>query len=138
MRASPMIDSLSKRAPSIVALTLCVTLLIEWFGAPALLPRALAALVGSLALLLLLTRGRRRPMHGPEERGSEQLNWIQYEIAGKGSPKGWYVLGFFCFLALMLTGFDTDYAMPAWAALALAIAWGLANATYPTDEQSGA
>jgi hypothetical protein len=38
---------------------------------------------------------------------------IAYELAGKGSPSGFYILGFFSLLAIMLTGFDGAYALPA-------------------------
>jgi hypothetical protein len=69
-----------------------------------------------------------------EEPGSDgNKSWIAHELAGKGSPSGSYLLGFFALVAIMLTGFTGAYAMPAWAGLALAGAWGIANARYPTD-----
>ena len=42
-------------------------------------------------------------------------------------------LAFFGFLTIMLTGFQSAYATPAWAGLALGIVWGLANRTYPAE-----
>ena len=115
--------------------TLCATLLIDWISAPVWIPKAFAAIIGSLAAALLVARGHRRRTSQPRDLGFEnEMSWIQYELAGKGSPKGYYLLGFFCLLVMFLTGFNTDYAMPAWAAAALSIAWGIANASYPVDE----
>ena len=76
-------------------------------------------------------------MKSKEELGfTQNRHWIAYELAGKGTPPGSYVLGFFGFLTVVLTGFQSPYAMPAWAGLALAIVWGIANREYPTDEEA--
>jgi len=128
-----MIDVLSKRAPSIEVFTLCAALLSEWTGAPAWLPNTLAIVVGSLALLLFAARVRRHEPQSLEDAGAPQ-SWIGYELAGKGTPPGHYILAFFGFLTVVLTGFQGPYAMPAWAGFALGIVWGLANRTYQADE----
>ena len=129
-----MIDTLSKRAPSIVVFTLCAALLGAWFGVPAWLPTALAVVVGCVALLLFAARVRRHQPDTSLEEDSPR-SWIQYELAGNGTPPGSYVLAFFGFLTIVLTGFQSAYAMPAWAGFALGIVWGLANRTYPAGDE---
>jgi hypothetical protein len=132
-----MIRMLSKRAPPIVVLTLCGALLSQWIEAPVWLPKLLATVVGSLALLLFATRVRRHEFHSPDDSGIER-SWFDYELAGKGTPPGYYILAFFGFVAIVLTGFQSAYAMPAWAAFALGIVWGLANRSYPLEEEGDA
>ena len=127
-----MIDTLSKRAPSIVVFTLCAALLGAWIGVPVWLPTALAVVVGSLALLLFAARVRRHEPAAAQDEDAPQ-NWIQYELANNGTPPGYYMLAFFGFVTIMLTGFQSAYATPAWAGLALGIVWGLANRTYPAE-----
>lgn len=137
MSAATLIDRLSKRAPSIVVVTLCVSLLAAWINAPVWLPTTLAIGVASLALVLFLARGGPRPLEDQEGLGlANDRNWIAYELAGQGTPPGFYVLAFFGFVTIALTGFESPYAMPAWAAFALGIAWGIANRTYPADEEA--
>jgi hypothetical protein len=132
MPVSDMIDTLSKRAPSIVVFTLCAALLGAWIGVPVWLPTALAVVVGSLALLLFAARVRRHEPEAAQDEDAPQ-NWIQYELANNGTPPGYYMLAFFGFVTIMLTGFQSAYATPAWAGLALGIVWGLANRTYPAE-----
>lgn len=134
MRSGNILDELSRRAPSIVALTLCAALLCAWTGAPLLLSNGLAILVGILALALLAGRGRRRKLKSPEDLGIKDM--IAYELAGEGTPRGSYLLGFFGFLTLMLIGFQSPYRMPVFASLALTIVWGFVNARYPEDEST--
>ncbi len=135
MQVGSLIDGLSQRAPSIVGLTLCAALAGAWVEAPVWLPTALAVVVGSLALLLLAARGAQRRLRGTEQLGFPgNRNWLAWELAGKGTPPGSYVLAFFGILTIMLTGFESTYALPAWAAFALGIAWGIANREYPVDE----
>jgi hypothetical protein len=131
-----MIDRLSKQAPSIVVFTLCASLLAAWIDAPLVFPMALAIVVGCAALLLLLARGGRHRLKSREAQSSTHKHWISYELAGKGTPPGNYILAFFGFLTVALTGFQSPYAMPAWAALALGIVWGIANRDYPEDEEA--
>lgn len=133
-----MLDALSRRAPLIVAFTLCAALLGAWSGAPDWLANGLAIIVGFLALALLAARGRRNEFRIAEELGSTRSgDWIAYELAGKGSPPGFYVLAFFGILTIVLTGFQTPYAMLAWAGFSLGVVWGIVNARYPADETSG-
>lgn len=133
MRLTRMIDVLSKRAPAIVIFTLCTALVFAWIAVPLWLPTALAVVVGSLALLLFVARVRRHEPEPAHESDSPQ-SWITFELAGKGTPPGNYVLAFFGVLTIALTGFQSAYAMPAWAGLTLGIVWGLANRSYPADE----
>ena len=126
---------LSKRAPAIVAFTLGAALLGAWSGAPIWLANGLAIIVGFAALALLASRGRRNEFRTAEELGSTRSgDWIAYELAGKGSPPGFYVLGFFGIVTIVLTGFQTPYARLAWAAFFLGVVWGIVNARYPVDE----
>jgi hypothetical protein len=127
-----MIDALSKRAPSIVVFTLSTALLCAWVNAPVWLPTALAVVVGGLAVLLFAARGGRSARRG----GEDERNWVAWELAGKGTPAGTYVLGFFGLVTIMLTGIQTPYAMPAWAGLALGIVWGISNRHYPVEEDA--
>ena len=127
-----MIDALSKRAPSIVVFTLGAALVLAWANAPLWMPTALAAVVGGLALLLFAARGGRSARRGAED----ERNWVAWELAGKGTPPGSYLLGFFGFVTIMLTGIQSSYAMPAWAGLALGLVWGIANRHYPAEEDA--
>jgi len=132
-----MIDTLSSRAPSIVVFTLCISLLAAWINAPMWLPTTLAIAVGSLALLLFLARGRGHRLQQENEPGiADEGSWIAYELAGQGTPPGFYVLAFFGIVTIALTGFQTPYARPAWAGFALGIVWGIANRTYPSNEEA--
>ena len=134
MRVSEAIDTLSKRAPAIVVFTLCAALVSAWMGMPVWLPTALAVVVGSLALLLFVARVRRREPETAHE-GDTPQSWIKFELAGKGTPPGYYVLAFFGFLTIAMTGFQSAYATPAWAGFALGIVWGLANRSYPANDE---
>jgi len=137
VRIRVLLDMLSKRAPAIVACTLCAALLGAWSGAPDWLANGLAIVVGFLALALLALRGRRNEFRTAEELGSTRGgDWIAYELAGKGSPPGFYVLAFFGIVTIVLTGFQTPYALLAWAGFGLGLVWGIVNARYPTDETS--
>ena len=126
-----MISSLSKRAPAIVILTLCAALLCQWVDAPAWLPKSVAIIVAGLAVALMGTRSRQ--FTGGEGHGGSK-GWLAYELAGKGTPPGSYLLGFFAFLTIVLTGFQSAYSAPAWAAFALGIVWGIVNSRYPDDD----
>ena len=137
MGIAAIIERLSKRAPAIVVFTLCAALIGDWIDAPLWLPKALAIVVASLALALLAARRRQPRFKAGEELGlNSGAGWIAHELAGKGTPPGHYLLGFFSFLTIMLTGFQSVYAMPAWAALGLGIVWGMVNASYPVDDGS--
>ena len=127
-----MIDALSKRAPSVVVFTLGAALVLAWVNAPPWMPSALAAVVGGLALLLFAARGGRSARRGAQD----ERNWAAWELAGKGTPPGSYLLGFFAFVTIMLTGIQSPYALPAWAGLALGLVWGIANRHYPAEEDS--
>jgi len=135
VQLSSLIDLLSKRAPSIVVFTLCAALLNTFLDAPVWLSSTLAVVVASLAFLLFAARGVHRGVDGTEQLGfAHNRSWLSWELAGKGTPPGSYVLAFFGFLTIALTGFDSPGARPAWAALALGVAWGIANRHYPADE----
>jgi hypothetical protein len=135
MRGRVILDALSTRAPTIVVVTLCAALVGYWTDAPLWLPYGLATIVGALALVQMAARNRRgRSAIAEEPESSTNKSWIAHELAGNGSASGSYLLGFFALVTLMLTGVSGAYAMPAWAALALAAAWGIANARYPTGE----
>lgn len=130
-----MIDSLSRRAPSIVVFSLCASILSAWIDAPVWFPTMLAVVIACLALLLFVTRAGRHSLPSREKPGFEQnRGWLAWELAGKGMPPGSYLLGFFGFLTIMLMGFQSPHAMPAWAGFALGLVWGLANRHYPSEE----
>jgi hypothetical protein len=137
VRVSVFLDGLSKRAPIIVVLTLCAALVGAWTSAPVWLANGLAIIVGSLALVLLAARGRRNQLKTPEELGFTRLgDRIAYELAGKGSPPGFYLLGFFAFMTIFLTGLQSPYSKPAWAGFFLCVVWGIANARYQAEDAS--
>lgn len=131
VRFNRMIDRLSQRAPSTVVYTLGLSLLGAWLGAPVWAVTALAVVITALALLLLATRGGR----GPGHVANHDRNWLAWEVAGQGTPPGSYLLVFFSFLTAFLIGLESAHARPAWAALALAIAWGIVNRQYPAEEE---
>lgn len=137
MRVSVFLDGLSKRAPIIVVLTLCAALVSAWTSGPVWLANGLAIIVASLAAVLLVARGRRSELKTPEELGFTRLrDWIAYELAGTGSPPGFYLLGFFGFITIFVTGFQSTYSRPAWAGFFLGVVWGIANARYPAEDAS--
>jgi hypothetical protein len=128
---------LSRRAPEIVILALGAALVGAWISAPVWLAKGAAIFVAGLALLLLASRKRRNQINPINEAGAAQgKGWIAHELAGNGTPAGHYLLGFFAFLTVFLTGFQSPYAMLAWAGFALAVVWGIVNAQYPADEES--
>ena len=132
-----MIDRLSERAPSIVVFTLCAALLAGWTDAPVWLPETAAAVVGFLAILLFAARGGRgRFKDREDEAEASGKSWLDYELAGKGTPPGYYVLAFFGIVTIALTGFRSPYAMLAWAAFALGIVWGIANRTCRSEDEA--
>ena len=85
MRQRAILDTVSKRAPTIVVVTLCLALLGSWTSAPIWLANCLALVVGSLTLILLAARGRRRSLStSPKELGFSGLKErLAYELAGK-------------------------------------------------------
>lgn len=138
MRRHVILDELSTRAPIIVIVTLCTALVAYWLDAPLWLPYGLALIVGSMALVVMAARDRRGHFKPETELGSTRdESWIAHELAGNGSPRGSYLLGFCGLVTIALIGFQGAYALPAWAALALAAAWGVANARYPSGDGSG-
>jgi len=135
VRIRAFLDMLSKRAPVIVVLALCAALVGGWIDAPVWLTDDLAIIVGSLAVVLLASRGRRNQFKTAEELGfSRSRDWIAYELAGKGSPPGFYPLGFFGIVTIVLTGIQSPSSKLAWAGLFLGVVWGIVNARYPADE----
>lgn len=137
MRDRTILVTLSRRTPAIVVGTLVASLLAYWVDAPLWLPYGLAVLVGSLAIVLMAVRDRGgQPSTDTESPPTTNRSWIAHELAGKGSPSGSYLLGFFGLVTIMLTGLQGPYALPAWAALALVAAWSIANARYPSEEES--
>ena len=136
MRRQVILDGLSRRAPIIVIVTLCTALVSYWLDAPLWLPYGLALIVGTMAIAVMAARDR----HGqfkPESDAASNESWIVHELAGNGSPRGSYLLGFCGLVTITLIGFQGTYALPAWAGLALAAAWGVANARYPSGNGSG-
>jgi len=131
MSVRAYLDALSKRAPVIVIIALCAALVSAWSGAPDWLPHGGAIVVGSLALALLGARGRRNRFGTTED---EDKSWLAYELAGQGSPPGFYPLAFFGIVAIVLTGIQSPSAKLAWAGFCLGIVWGIVNAHYPADE----
>ena len=126
---------LSNRVPTIVAFTLIAALVADWAGAPLWLPKYLAFCVGCLAFVVLAGRDRRQFQPSQDLESGSEKSWIDYELAGKGTPAGFYPLGFFSIVTIMLTGVQSPYSMPAWAAFALGIAWGIAKAHYPVGDE---
>ena len=138
MRRHVISDWLSRRAPIIVVVTLCTALGAYWLDAPLWLPYGLALIVGSMAIVVMAARDRRVHFKPEDELGSTRNeSWIAHELAGNGSPRGSYLLGFSALVAITLIGFQGAYALPAWAGLALAASWGIANARYPSGDGSG-
>jgi hypothetical protein len=131
------IDNLSKLAPAIVIVASTVALFGAWTDASASLFNALAILVGTLAFLLLVTRGMQH-MNPKESLGfTPNQSVLAYELAGKGMPRGSYVLGPASILTIFACGFQSPYGLLAFAGFALAVAWVRANARYPADRNSG-
>ena len=124
---------MSKRTPTIVIASLCVSLLSDWVDAPAWLPNGFAVIVAGLALVLFASKRRRQFSNADELEPSTSSDWLAHELAGQGSPAGSYLLGFFSIVTIVLTGVQSAFAMPAWAGLALSIVWAIVNASYPED-----
>jgi hypothetical protein len=135
VRIGAFLDALAKRAPVIVVITLCAALVSALSGVPEWLTNDLAIGVGSLAVVLLVARGRRNQFKTTQQLGfGRTRDWITYELAGKGSPPGFYPLSFFGFVTIVLTGMQSPSSMLAWAGFLLGIVWGIVNARYPADE----
>ncbi len=131
------IDRLSSRVPLIVIVTLCAALIGAWTSAPVWVANGLAIVVGILALLLFASKGRREQFNTAEEQDvTRSRGWIAHELAGHGTPPGFYVLGFFGVVTIVLTDYQSAYAKLAWAGFILGVVWGIVNAHYPADEGS--
>lgn len=126
------IDLVSRRAPSIVAYTLVISLVFAWAGVPVWAVTVFAIVLALLALLLFAARGG----GSSAPRSNEERSWLAWEVAGKGTPPGSYLLAFFSFLTVFLIGPGSPHARPAWAAFALAVVWGVTNRHYPTEEET--
>ena len=119
----------------IVVISLCAALVSAWTGAPEWLDNGLAIGVGILALVLLAGRGRQNEFGRAQELGASRSgDWLAYELAGKGSPPGFYPLGFFGIVTIVLTGIQSPAAKLAWAGFVLGVVWGIVNARYPEEE----
>jgi hypothetical protein len=129
MRSKRTLVELSRRAPSIVVVTLCAALVGYWAEVPVWLPYGIAILVGTLALAVMASR-KRQPQAAVEGDPDSDTSWLAQELAGKGSPAGSYTLAFLALVTIAVTGMQGAYALPAWAALALCAAWSIANARY--------
>lgn len=137
MRIRSFLNVLSKRAPLIAVLALCASLVGAWTGAPVGLINGLAIIVASLAIVLLAARARRNQFTATEELGFTRLrDRIAHELAGQGSPPGFYLLGFFGIITIFLTGFQSPYSNLAWAGFFLGVVWGIATARYAADDMS--
>jgi len=132
MRGAVIPRELSRRTPVVASIVLCAALLGYWTEAPLWLPRGLAIVSVSLALVLMAARDRRRRPSTETEVGD--AGWLSQELAGSGSPSGTYPLAFFAAVTIALTGFQGAYALPGWAALGLVAAWATANAHYRTND----
>jgi hypothetical protein len=128
-----LIGALSIRAPAIAVATICMSVLGAWTNAPAWLLYAPAIVVGSFALVLWATRELPRQMKTMKDLGfSRNRDWIAYELSWKGYPRGSIWLGFFCFLAVLLS-LQSPYALLGFTGFALVVAWARANRRYPAD-----
>lgn len=136
MQARVIWEVLSRRVPMIAIGTFCTALLAYWAAAPLWLPYCVAIVIGVLALVIMARRNRRGSRMLAQEEQDAEESWIAHELAGKGSPAGFYLLIFFGLVTIVLTGLQGAYALPAWAGLALGVAWGIANAGHPTGERS--
>ncbi len=137
VRAGGILAGLSKRAPVIVIFALSAALVLAWTSAPVWLARSAAIVVAGLALLLMAAKQRRHRVEASGETGSaDDRGWIAHELAGKGTPPGSYLLGFLSALTIAVTGFNSPYAMLAWAGFALGAVWGIVNAHYSAEEET--
>jgi len=134
MRGHAPIDVLSTWAPAIVVASLLAALIGAWTVGPEFLFNVLALIVGGLALTLLIVRGMREQFRRKEELGfTRTRDLIAYELAGKGMPRGSYVLGFAGLLTWLATGVQSAYSWLAFSGFALTVAWVKANVRYPAD-----
>ena len=134
MAIRALIDTLARRAPMIVILTLAISLAGAWTNAPDRLFIALAICVGSLAIVLFATRGLRHQFKSREGLGfTRNRDMFAYVIAGKGVPRGYYLLGILGGLTIFIVGFQSPYGVLAFAGFMLSVAWGITNARYPSD-----
>lgn len=134
MRVGRFSDNLSRRAPAIVAASLCVALLSEWIEAPVWLATGPAVIIAGLALVLFAAKRRSQFGKANEVEPTSGSDWFTNELAGRGSPAGSYILGFFSIVTIVLTGVQSPYAMLAWSALLLTIVWALVNASYAAED----
>lgn len=126
-----LIGVLSRQAPWIAVLALLAALLGTWTRASDAFLNTLAIIVGSLALLLWATRGLPLQFKSKEEFGfSRNRDWLAYELTGKGTPRGYYPLGFLGLATILLSGFN----WLAFAGFMLGVVWGIVDCRYPADK----
>ena len=121
---------LQRRAPIIGGMTLLAAVIGEWSGVPVRILDVSAIAIGSLALALWAVRGLPLQHKSKEELGfTRNRDWFAYELTGKGSPRGFNLLGFLGIATVLLTGFQSL----AFAGFALIVAWGIVSMRYPND-----
>lgn len=133
MRRGEDLQTFSRRTPKMVVISLCATLLAYWADAVLWLPYGLAAALVGLAVTIMAMRDRQSAGSSNDTR---ETDWLTNELAGYGSPPGTYPLGFLAIVTLGLTGFDSAYSLPAWAALLLIAARAVAERSAPPPEQA--
>jgi hypothetical protein len=90
-----------------------------------------------LAAVLWARRGLARQLKSKEQLGFRRnRDWLSFEAFAKGTPRGYYVLAFVSWFAVVLTGLRFPYGAVAIAGMMLTVAWGEDRRRYPS-EQSG-
>ena len=82
MRRIVTVDALSRRSPTIVAVTLGIALLASWFGAPLVVPYGLALIVGGIAIVVMAASKRNARLNADLEAAKTE-SWIAQELAGQ-------------------------------------------------------
>ena len=97
----------------------------------------IAAALFLAAVLVWLRRGPARQLKSMEELGFKRhRDWLWFVAMSRGTPRGYYPLGFVAVAAFVLTEVRFPYAAVAIAAAALVVAWGEDWKRYPSEERA--
>ena len=75
--------------------------------------------------------------HRPGNHRSRRWSMVErstFEFFAKGTPRGYYVLAFVSWFAVVLTGLRFPYPAVAIAGRALTVAWGEDRRRYPAEK----
>lgn len=135
MAWSEFVETASVKAPIIISGALVAAVAGAWSRAPAWPFYALAIALFLLSAVVWARRGSARRFKSTEQLGfTRYRDWLRFAFFAEGTPRGYHVLAFVSWFAVVLTGLRFPYAAVALAGMVLTMAWGEDRRRYPTKK----